>query len=314
MDYIVPATVFSNFWAFASADIFEAMSELFFYGILLVLVAFAVNLLARRQAAGGLILGVATAVMFLLATVQLAARIQATIEASRVFYLAVQGEIAPESKIARAAMKRWVDLNFAEDVLLVTNNLVTDGVLIYRCYLIWGRNKYILIGPGLLLLVTSILSYVSAVEGDYPSAAGPTIDLRIGFILSVFTNLLLVGLTAGRIFYTRHKARGILKNDVLRRYNTATAMILESGGLVCAWTLAYVVVRSISPPTVWRVFRGGLAQMLNIVPTLIVVRVGLGHTIEEVNGSRNGTWSGNESSVSSNNLIGKERSGSVSSV
>jgi hypothetical protein len=160
-------------------------------GILLVLVAFAANLLSRRQAAGGRILGGATAVMFILATVQLAARLQATVEACRVTYLALQGEIAPQSRLANEAMSRYINLNFAEDVLLVTNKCVansfsfsfrseflfsafTDGVLvriftcvfvltgltfeplyIYRCYLIWARNKYILIGPGLLLLLTS---------------------------------------------------------------------------------------------------------------------------------------------------------------
>jgi hypothetical protein len=87
------------------------------------------------------------------------------------------------------------------------------------------------------------LSYISAVEGDYPSAAGPSIDLRIGFLMGVFTNILLVGLTgtsiavfhscggtdvsppAGRIFHTRQKSRGFLKNDVVRRYNTAMAMV-----------------------------------------------------------------------------------------
>ncbi|KAJ7492064.1 hypothetical protein FB451DRAFT_1165242 [Mycena latifolia] len=292
MSYTVPATVFSDLWTFASADVYEAITEVLLYGILLVLVAFATSLLSRRQAAGGRILGAATGVMFLLATIQLGARLMSTSQACRILYLAVQGEVQPQSLIANKAMSRWVNVNFVEDVLLVTNNLVTDGVLIYRCYLIWGRNKWIAIGPGVLLLLTSILSYVSAVEGDYPTAAGPMIDLRIGFILSVVINLLLVGLTAGRIWYTRRKARGFLQKDVLLKYNTATVMMLESGAILCAWVVAYVVVRSISPPTVWRIFRGGLAQMLNIVPTLIVVRVGLGHTIQETTANFGGSTQG----------------------
>ena len=93
-------------------------------GILLVLVAFAANLLSRRQAAGGRVLGGATAVMFILATVQLGTRLQATVEACRVFYLAMQGEIAPQSRLANEAMSRYIDLNFAEDILLVTNKCV----------------------------------------------------------------------------------------------------------------------------------------------------------------------------------------------
>ncbi|KAJ7069058.1 hypothetical protein B0H15DRAFT_122640 [Mycena belliarum] len=295
-EFTVSSTVFAEFWTFASADLYELITEVLFYGILLVLVAFAVTLLSRkRQAVGGSVLGAATGVMLIFATAQLLARFVATFEAFRVFSLAVQGQRAPESDIARRAMSKYIDVNFAEDVLLVTNNLFTDSLLIYRCFLIWGRNKYIIIGPGLLLLLSAALSYVAAVQGDYPTAGGPTVDLRIGFALSVFTNLLLVGLTAGRIWYTRRRAHGFLEKSVAARYNTAIMMVLESGGILCAWVVAYVVVRSISPPTVWRVFRGGMAQMLNIAPTLIVVRVGLGHTIQETTG----TWTANGSSVES---------------
>ncbi|KAJ7664954.1 hypothetical protein B0H14DRAFT_2658526 [Mycena olivaceomarginata] len=71
----------------------------------------------------------------------------------------------------------------------------------------WGKNYYIIAGPSVMLLLTSILSYLSAVEGDYPSAKGPAVDLHIGFLLGVLTNIVLVGPTAGRIFHTRRTAR-----------------------------------------------------------------------------------------------------------
>ncbi|KAJ7146325.1 hypothetical protein C8R44DRAFT_973144 [Mycena epipterygia] len=312
MAFTIQETAFSFYWSFAAAEIYEAMTELVLYGILLVLVAFAANLLFRRQLmAGSPVLAASTAIMFVLATTQLGARLQATVTAVQIFRLAVQGELAPQSTVAREAMSQYVNLNFAEDILLVTNNLVTDGVLIYRCFLIWGRNTRVIIAPSLMLLLTTILSYLSAYEGDYPKPGGPLVDLRVGFLLGVLTNLVLVGLTAGRIWYTRNKGRGLLKSDVLRRYNSATAMVLESGAIVCAWTLAYVVVRTLSPPTVWRIFRGGLAQMLNIVPTMIVVRVGLGHSMQETDttqvGSQNdthiGTWKSKEGSVSSESAV-----------
>ncbi|KAJ6486045.1 hypothetical protein C8R47DRAFT_526509 [Mycena vitilis] len=295
--FTVPADVFSNFWDIAVAELNGAMSETLFYGILLVLVAFSGNLLGRRQAAGGRVLMIGTALMFVLATIQYAARLRATVKAFDVFNLAVRGELAPQSALARAAAAENLALNFLEDVLLVTNNAVTDGILIYRCFLIWGSNYYVIIGPSLLLLLTSILSYISAYQGDYPSASGPSIDLRIGFALSVLTNIILVGLTVGRIWHSRRIARGVgMQNGVVRRYNTALAMVLESGAILCAWVVVYVILRSMSPPTVWRVFRGGLAMLLNIVPTLIVVRVGLGHTINKLGslddpeGTRVETW------------------------
>ncbi|KAJ6541781.1 hypothetical protein B0H19DRAFT_1174632 [Mycena capillaripes] len=290
MDYTISASVFSLFWDLAAAELFAAMSEMLFYGILLVLVAFAVNLLWRRQA-GARVLLISTAVMFVFATVQFGARLQATVKAFDVFYLAVQGEFSPQSARARDAAAQNLAFNFLEDVLLVTNNAFTDGVLIYRCFLIWGSNYYVIIAPSLMLLLTSILSYISAYEGDYPSAAGPSIDLRIGFALSVLTNIVLVGLTAGRILHTRRVARRAGMRTDVRRFNTAVAMVLESGAILCAWVVVYVILRSISPPTTWRVFRGGLAMLLNIVPTMIIVRIGLGHAIDsESTKISSGNW------------------------
>lgn len=94
-------------------------------GILLVLVAFAANLLFRRQLmAGSPVLAVSTAVMFVLATTQLGARLQATVTAVQIFRLAVQGEVAPQSAVASEAMSQYINLNFAEDILLVTNKCV----------------------------------------------------------------------------------------------------------------------------------------------------------------------------------------------
>jgi hypothetical protein len=92
--------------------------------------------------------------MFLLATLQFAFRILAAQKAYEVFYLAVAGKFSPQSAAARDATARNVDFNFVEDILLVVNkyvseslspplanivalcSVVTDGILIYRCFLI----------------------------------------------------------------------------------------------------------------------------------------------------------------------------------
>lgn len=89
-----------------------------------MLAAFAAALLYRRRFASSRVLAFSTVAMFLLATVQLAARLRATANAFQVFYLAVQGEFAPQSRVASDAMARYIGFNFAEDILLVTNKYV----------------------------------------------------------------------------------------------------------------------------------------------------------------------------------------------
>ncbi|KAJ7053943.1 hypothetical protein C8F01DRAFT_1165403 [Mycena amicta] len=282
LEYSVPATVFADFWQSAAAEIVCTFTELLFYGILLVLSAFAMNILLRRQAGQerSTILVTATVLMLTLATLQLFFRFGGAYTATELLYARVEQGNGSASAV-NSVHARNVMWNFLEDIALVINELVTDGVLIYRCYLIWGRNYYVIAAPSLMLLLTTILSFLSAVQGDYPQPGGPTVDLRIGFVLGVLTNMVLVGLTAGRILFTRRRAKHLgIQAEVMRRYNNATAMILESGAIICLWVIIYVILRSMNvAPTIWRAFRGGLPQLLNIVPTMIIVRVGLGHAI-----------------------------------
>ncbi|KAJ7919326.1 hypothetical protein B0H13DRAFT_1989337, partial [Mycena leptocephala] len=180
MLFTIQSTVFNSFWDAAAAELFSVMVR-----ILLVLVAFAVNLLYRRQASGGRVLLVATAVMFLLATLQFAFRILAAQKAYEVFYLAVAGKFSP--------------------------HVVTDGILIYRCFLIWGKNYY-----------HAVLSAISAVEGDYPVPQGASTSYR--FFARRPTNIVLVGLTAGDL---THVALYRLAASIQHRL----AMVYASSGL-----------------------------------------------------------------------------------
>jgi len=309
--YSVPSDIFADFWDAAAAEIVCTFTELLFYGVFFILSAFAFNLLLGRRAASGgqersyLLIGT-TFAMFILATSQMFFRLGGAFTAAEQLYVrTAQGAGASLNKV-NAQNVFW---NFMEDMFLVTNDIVTDGVLIYRCYLIWGQNYYVIIAPSVMLLLTTILSYLSAVQGDYPQPGGPTVDLRIGFLLGVLTNILLVGLIAGRILFTRKNARRLgIQPDVVRRYNNATAMILESGAIICVWVVTYVVLRSLNvPPTVWRAFRGGLPQLLNIVPTLIIVRVGLGHAIDAKTSMRSGmsTTVSSTSTIGNNTTYGK---------
>ncbi|KAF7302805.1 hypothetical protein MKEN_01242300 [Mycena kentingensis (nom. inval.)] len=268
--YRIPSSAFADFWERATAEIVSTITELLFYGILLVLSSFAINILVKRQPARSWTLIGTTALMLLFGTTQVFLRLgSAWTGAERLYVRVALGEAAADRVHSLNVV--W---NFLEDIALVTNNLVTDGVLIYRCYLIVSYLSRV------LLIITTVLSYLAAVQGDFPQLGAPSVDLRVGFILGVLTNILLVGLIAGRIMYTRRNAKRLGIEDAVRRYNNATAMIIESGAIICLWTVIYVVARSIAPETVWRAFRGGLPQLLNIVPTLIIVRVGLGHAID----------------------------------
>jgi len=155
-------------------------------------------------------------------------------------------------------------LDTAIAVIYVTNNILADGLLIYRCYVIWGTN-YILIVPVLLLLVTIVFGY--------------SLQLRLFFILSLTTNLFVSTLTAGRIWWITRLASPLLESQTLKRSSKAVAIVLESGAIYAIAVSIHMVLFHLNLPGDDVAFLA-LGQIVGIVPTLIIVRVGLGATME----------------------------------
>ncbi|KAJ7624318.1 hypothetical protein DFH06DRAFT_1446031 [Mycena polygramma] len=210
--------------------------------------------------------------MAILATAQIALQIHATVLTLRIVHF--------ESDVAAAAVDATKLHDSAGGFLLVTNNLVTDGLFTYRCFIVWGRNIRVAAAPMLMLLTTTVLGYLSS--ATHPSQDGGVIvgylDFWIPFDMILATNVILTGLTAGRIWWIRRDARVLEPADV-QKYDTAIAMILESGAIYCLTILLYLLLSSTnSSPNaqkVTAVLYASLPQIMNIAPTTMIVRVGL---------------------------------------
>ncbi|KAJ6559842.1 hypothetical protein B0H19DRAFT_1145905 [Mycena capillaripes] len=120
--------------------------------------------------------------------------------------------------------------------------------------------------------------------------------------MSVATNSILTTLTAGRMWSVGHDVHRASNLPGTRSYNTAVVMMcvyhssiktfefvcrppeaLESGALYSLCFIAYVVSGAFLTPSaivVNHILTGAMPQIVNIVPTLIAVRVGLSRGIE----------------------------------
>ncbi|KAJ7754378.1 hypothetical protein DFH07DRAFT_959827 [Mycena maculata] len=258
--------------------------EIFLHGILFVLLIAATYLLCHRTGAGRRPLAAATSMMAILAALQLGVHIRGTVLAFQILRLAVEGEVYPQSARAIHATDLFADLYTMEDFLLVTNNLVADSLFTYRCFVVWGSNIRVVILPMVMVFTTTLLGYLCAYQDDY-SSSGPYIDFRVAFLMSVLTNVVLMALTAGRIWWVRRDASVLAYSAGVRRYNTVIAIILESGAIYCVCVIFYVIVVSVLNPGDFTplvdIFRGSVPQIMNIAPTLIIVRVGLGYGTTE---------------------------------
>ncbi|KAJ7818507.1 hypothetical protein B0H14DRAFT_3739873 [Mycena olivaceomarginata] len=170
---------------------------------------------------------------------------------------------------------------FVEELMLVGNKFVLNVIQAYRCYLIWGPgyNKQIIVLPVLLLLVTTGCTAAYFNNVIYPGKS--VVDTRIGFVFAVSTNLMLTGLTAGRIWWTRRELRIVGQDKFTRRYTMAISVLLESGVAYCVFLILVILALSYGrhangPTTTFAsIVYGAAGQLVNIVPTAFIVRIGL---------------------------------------
>ncbi|KAJ7263929.1 hypothetical protein C8J57DRAFT_1333180, partial [Mycena rebaudengoi] len=170
----------------------------------------------------------------------------------------------------------WVELT--EVVRFTLNNLLTDLLLLYRCYTIWGSKKKVIIVPAVCILLTVVFTPLAWVT--HPHTAVTLVDSRAPYIMNLATNLLLVGLIAGRIWHIGRQVRIVHEGNLGKQYTTAIALLLESGALYCLCLILWVV--SLTNRTRINdfecIFSGITAalvgQTVNIAPTVMLVRAG----------------------------------------
>ncbi|KAF7342457.1 hypothetical protein MVEN_01835000 [Mycena venus] len=222
--------------------------------------------------------------MGLFAALHLALQIAITVISWRFFYLGVQGEAVR----ALSVLSRGVVLDVVDDYLLVVNNIVTDGLFIHRCYVIWGRNIKVTIVPTLSLIATIVMGSVGASQHDEIGGSDHN-DYRLAFKMTILTNLTLMGLTAGRIWWIRRDVVSVLDPSVTHTYDMVIAMILESGAIYCISIILYLIavarLNTLDSLLAISAFRAAIPQIMNIAPILILVRVGSGRSVDETSSS-----------------------------
>ncbi|KAJ7208263.1 hypothetical protein GGX14DRAFT_395919 [Mycena pura] len=263
----------------------------------------------------GLVL--ATCAMVLFATLQLATEIELNVLAFRIFRLAVEGEMATNSTRAARALSSFDVMYIVYNFLLVANIIVTDSLLIYRCYIIWNRNIRVVTVPLLSLMVSAVLGFLCAYENGH--SGNIHVDFRVVLGMVLLTNVVLMALTAGRIWSIRREVTGVLEPSIVRTYNTVIAIMqappshslgqimtvsfvrLESGALYCISMVMYLVSVSVleaeyfgltmwhrkAPHPVLGIFRAAIPQIMNIAPTLVIVRVVLRLNVDNAAASSN---------------------------
>ncbi|KAF7333328.1 hypothetical protein MVEN_02348100 [Mycena venus] len=269
MQYTVDPEQSDLLWDSMTVRFWQMGVSFLLYGIYLNLFLLTIHTLSRQRTLGRKPLIIASCIMAVLGTTQIALNIVETVLTARFAHQVLRAQVSTQTR----ALTTLSVLSEAQGVVSAINYFVTDTLFLYRCYVIWGSQRKILILPGFLMLCT----FVVAILGSHSII----MDIRIPYSISAATNLVLTFSTAGRIWWMRRAASHVGLGKALRgRYNTAMAIILESGAIYCTAAIFFIVVASQNEEIY--VIGGGIEQQLiNIIPTFTLVYVGLNNRVED---------------------------------
>ncbi|KAJ7744103.1 hypothetical protein B0H16DRAFT_994150 [Mycena metata] len=281
MDCIDNFTLFASNWHNMVFIVTQACVQLLFYAIYLNFFVLGIWVLGRRKVAKREVLLVQMWVLTAFGTTQVVLCLVETATLLRIVEESVeQGSSLNVLKLGSSSER----LQTAQHFTFAVNTLAAHCLFVYRCYVVWGSQWKVAILPS-LLAVGSFVS-ICAIPAPRLGTSPPQAIQRVPYIVAAATNLILVALTAGRIWWIRSDAVYVCADStVVNQYNTAIAMILESGvlhGIIATllaitYPLAHIYPKGLS---FWAI-QALAMHFINIAPCLVIVRVGFGHDIQE---------------------------------
>lgn len=179
-------------------------------------------------------------------------------------------------------------LELSQTILFIANGLVADCLLIFRCSVVWRGRIWVCLFPALLLIVSTasgIWFNVAFAQAPFKGAGWrvhvmPWMTTFVATTLA--TNVLVTSLIASRVWWiTRQSTRNPGHRGASVRRNAALLGIIESGAIYCMAMVVFFVIykRRLAELDI---MCQTLTQIAGMAPTLIVVQVRLGLTIDKM--------------------------------
>ncbi|KAF8608190.1 hypothetical protein BDV93DRAFT_519246 [Ceratobasidium sp. AG-I] len=260
---------------YKNAVVIGVWTETALWGIFFVLYLVCVNVLVRRRGAESIqwIPLASATLLFALST------LHAGLQLRKLYTGLVQHAHAHGGPGAYfSKLNSW--LNVTSDGVYASMILVGDSVVIHRCFLIWGKRAKVIVLPVLLLLGTAAAGYIAIWKFTTLHPGGTAFDPSIArsaqaaFLLSLGTNIVTTSLIAYRIITT---ARSVPTCVDIRPYMGGLVVVVESAAIYTCALLAFLIAY-LSKSNAQYIIFCALCPIIGIVPTLIIVRVGLGLT------------------------------------
>ncbi|KAF9063983.1 hypothetical protein BDP27DRAFT_1426362 [Rhodocollybia butyracea] len=289
-------SIVATAFATTQSSFIMAVFVIMFYGGYTVLFSLYVYLQVQQRGRNHYY-QIAVLLLYMLATAALVLAILAYNQENLLFFTVVfnnlnaasDGDIFFDSA-SEGYFTVYESLGNAEAFIYVAANIIADTLLLYRCYLVWGGRKYIVVGPFLVSFVNTALGLTAAALGQINIARihdeitenlGQNASIKaVSAITTSFAHCCLMKVTydqalAGRIWWLSRETRRSLGEDG-KSLNSIVAIILESGSL---YPVALAIGLGLTVANTGAAPEPILTAVVGMAPTLIMVRTDLGISI-----------------------------------
>ncbi|KAI8992748.1 hypothetical protein BD414DRAFT_482075 [Trametes punicea] len=269
----------------ARAELIALFMESMLFGAFTVLYAIAIWILLYREKLRGrsrlnrMLFGTST-VMWILSVAHLAIDVVRAIEGFVVWGQKPDGTNQFYARISDPT-------EVAKNVIYITMTLVADSFVTYRLFIVWNRNWLILVIPITLLIATAVAGYGACVEiglakeGNAIFADNLQPWIRSFFALSLTTNLLATILIAGRIMWSNRRVRQYRAGGAAAGSHWEVIETMIQSAAIYSAALASLLGTYLAGSNAQYVCLDILQPLIGVVFTLIIIRVGLGYTMND---------------------------------
>ncbi|KAH6903183.1 hypothetical protein BKA70DRAFT_1301832 [Coprinopsis sp. MPI-PUGE-AT-0042] len=151
-----------------------------------------------------------------------------------------------------------------------------DGVLLYRCYIVWA-SPWIVTVPIVIWLVGAGIGLRTYIPFDFDNPTLNTVDLS----LLVGLNILITAIISFRLIRAHRKLGKVLPHTNHKLYLNIVAILVESAAPLAIFGIGLIIVRHLYPGNipVWKA--GTIIEIFYLIaaslaPQLIIFRVATG--------------------------------------
>jgi len=167
----------------------------------------------------------------------------------------------------------WVVTGNACDTIA---NWLVDGLLLWRCYVIFSARRWVVILPSLMFMGSIALGTALLYQTSRPASNIFSVNVNFGlayFAMSTATNVLLTLMISGRLLLQLRSLGGRVGDGHAHHlYTSVATMLIESCALYAFVSLIFMGLYGAGTHAS-EIFLPTLAQVRILAPLLIVLRV-----------------------------------------